>query len=462
MKLLINFIFAFFLINVNIFATSLQDSVKETIISNPEISAEIRNQEAYQEYVDEKKSNFYPTIDLTTYYENNETKIDPESSTPTKETIRKDGWNAQLKLEQSLYDGGYTTSLVREYKHIRNSNKFRSNHNIETIIQQTINAYLGLSKNQELLKLSEEMIKKHEKNLKIAKEKEEISGEILETYQVSSKLNFTTDKFLEQEDDFEVQKASYKRYVGKNPSTFFCRPIIKREAIPNTLEKAIEYAVINNEKILEQVEKIEEAKQKISKVNASFLPTLKLIAQGTLNDDLDLSENGRQDEYLARLQLSWNFYNGGSDYNVGQREMKFLQEAKKTLDSITDEIVEAVKVSYLRYEKNEKRVDVLKKYSLDNKNIVEVYKKEFDAGTRTFIDILNAESEYYQANTTLITREYSLFTDYYELLLNLSLLSDTILLQDKQVCVKKDIERATAQTSEDKEIDNLLNDLLSE
>ena len=43
----------------------------------------------------------------------------------------------------------------------------------------------------EKLALTSEMIKNHEENLVIAKEKEEISGEVLETYQVSSKLYFT-------------------------------------------------------------------------------------------------------------------------------------------------------------------------------------------------------------------------------------------------------------------------------
>ncbi len=76
-----------------------------------------------------------------------------------------------------------------------------------------------------------------------------------------------------------------------------------------------------------------------------------------------------------------------------------------------------LKVNFERYQKNKERIDVLKKYVVSNENIVEVYKSEFESGTRTFVDILDAQTVLYEAKKSLINREYELYRNYYDILL---------------------------------------------
>ena len=166
-----------------------------------------------------------------------------------------------------------------------------------------------------------------------------------------------------------------------------------------------------------------------------------------------------QKEYLGRINLSWNFFSGGKDQSISQRERKFLLEAQENLNAVTDEVKDEIQTAYSKYHKNLKRVELLKLNVEDNFNIVDVYKQEFDAGTRTFIDILNAQAELYQANSSLVNREFSLFVDYYDLLLTLSTLSTSILEEDKQVCqkiVKKEKKK------EEESVDDLLNELFKD
>ena len=72
--------------------------------------------------------------------------------------------------------------------------------NIDNVVLETITAYTGLVQYNEMLELTKDMISTNEDNLQIAKEKESISGEVLETYQVDSKLNFVKEKYLEEKD----------------------------------------------------------------------------------------------------------------------------------------------------------------------------------------------------------------------------------------------------------------------
>jgi pyruvate dehydrogenase E2 component (dihydrolipoamide acetyltransferase) len=105
----------------------------------------------------------------------------------------------------------------------------------------------------------------------------------------------------------------------------------------------------------------------------------------------------------------------------------FLAEEKQRLDAVTNKIVESVKVNYQRFLKNQERIAVLKDYVVANENIVEVYKSEFESGTRTFVDILDAQTVLYEAKKSLVLREFELYTNYYEILNTLSILTPTVL-----------------------------------
>jgi len=421
----------------NMSAVTMRDAIEKTINTNPGIIAEHKNQDAFKKYVDEEKGDYLPTIDLESYYETSHEYNKPDNA--AKNNGHKNGWNTQLELEQILYDGGLTPSEISEYQYKDNANRFRSNLAIEGIVFETASTYLDVVQYGELKDLSTNIIKLHNKNLLTAQEKEAISGEKLETYQVSAKIHLTSERLLEQ-DDLQFQaKHNFKKFAGVDAG-LVCRPQIHEKLLPPTLEKALKIGVRRNYSILEQVQKIKEQRENLNQANAKFLPTLLFQLQAEWDSDLDLAENGRKDEYRARLFMRWNLLEGGKNKSASERETLFLQESKKTLNKITDDVTSQVTNSYNTYKTFQKRVDMLEKYVVDNENILNVYIEEFDAGTRTFIDILNAEAELYNSKTSLIGKEFEMYKSYYALLTSLSMLTDAVLFEESQICKEKTYE----------------------
>ena len=298
---------------------------------------------------------------------------------------------------------------------------------MDNVVLETITAYKSFLQYNEMLDLTKEMIKTNEENLQIAKEKESISGEVLETYQVDSKLSFVKEKYLEENDLKSSKISTFKRYVGVEPSGNECRPQMDLSKIPNNLEKIIELAVAQNSEILQQIEKIKAQREKIAQADSKFLPNLSLELKALSDKDLSLNEEGKENQAYGRINLTWNLYNGGGDHAVSKQEELFLAEEKQRLDAITNKIVESIKVNYQRFLKNQERIAVLKDYVVANENIVEVYKSEFESGTRTFVDILDAQTVLYEAKKSLVLREFELYTNYYEILNTLSILTPTVL-----------------------------------
>lgn len=432
---IVKIVFISIFASVYLHATSLKESVEKVLSTNPEVIAEQNNQEAFRKYIDERKGNYYPRIDIDGRLEkSNSDKNYDSTSSYSDGSAQEDGYNFGIALNQMLYDGDLTSSQVRESEHNNLANKYKTERNIDTIVLETITAYTGLVQYAEFLDLTKDMISTNEENLLIAKEKESISGEVLETYQVTSKLSFVKEKYLEESDLKSSRVSTFKRYVGIEPSGNECRPKIDLTKIPNSLQKIVEIAVLRNSEIQEQIEKIKAQREKISQADAKFLPNLSLELKALTDSDLSLDEEGTDNQVYGRVNLAWNLYNGGGDYAVSKQEELFLAEEKERLDAVTNKVVESIKVNYQRFLKNKERIDVLKNYVVANENIVEVYKSEFQAGTRTFVDILDAQTVLYEAKKSLVNREYELYSNYYNILNSLSMIRDAALDPQNDVC----------------------------
>ena len=441
-------------------AVSLKESVDRVLATNPEVLAEKNNQEAFRKYIDERKGNYYPRIDIDGRLEtsNSDKNYDtPNENDYSDGSDQEDGYNFGIALNQMLYDGDLTPSQVREAKHNDLANKYRTEMNIDNVVLETITAYTGLVQYNEMLELTKDMISTNEDNLQIAKEKESISGEVLETYQVDSKLNFVKEKYLEEKDLKTSRITTFKRYVGIEPTGNECRPTLDFSKIPNNLQQLIEVAVLKNYEIQQQIETIKAQREKIAQADAAFLPNLSLELKALTDSDISLDEEGTENQVYGRINLAWNIYNGGGDYAVSKQEELFLAEQKNRLDAITNKVVEAIKVNYQRYLKNKERIDVLKKYVAANENIVDVYKSEFEAGTRTFVDILDAQTVLYEAKKSLLNREYELYSNYYTILNSISVLTPTVLDPNNNVCAEsKNLDMGTKGKKQE---DNTSSDL---
>ncbi len=447
-------------------AVGLKEGVEKVLATNPEVIAEKNNQEAFRKYIDERKANYLPRIDIDGRLEKSNSDKSYDIQNERNGSTQEDGYNFGIALNQMLYDGNLTPSQVQEAKHNDLANKFRTQRNIDNVVYQTISAYKDLIQYNEMLALTEDMIKTNEENLQIAKEKENISGEVLETYQVDSKLSFVKEKYLEEKDLKSSRISTFKRYIGIEPTGNECRPRLNSSNIPNNLQQVVESAVLKNYEILEQIERVKAQREKIAQADAKFLPNLSLELKALTDNDIALNEEGVENQAYGRINLAWNLYNGGGDYIVSKQEEVFLAEQKERLDAITNKVVESIKVNYQRFMKNKERIAVLKEYVVANENIVEVYKSEFESGTRTFVDILDAQTILYEAKKSLVSREYELYTNYYDILNTLSVLTTTVLesedgcASDRALNAIKPEQKQTSanQTAVSEELSALLGD----
>jgi adhesin transport system outer membrane protein len=417
-------------------ATSLQDAVNGTLAKNPELKAISENNKAFKGYIDEAKGGYLPRIDLEVTGESKKTKTKDTNSNngivPTS-TIDQNGYDATIRLEQLLYDGGLTPAKIDEARFRDQINTFKNNAKVEKVMLEGIRAYLDLVKYDKRLKLSTINVATHEDYLATAKANEAVSGNALDTYEVQAKLHMAKKNHIEEVDNLQIAKNSFKRLTGSEVEGAVCMPQINRGTLPEKLDKLVQVALEQNNDVLAQMAKINQQRAIINQESSKFLPTLKFTLSGTLDDDL-IAENEKRNVYSAKIILNYNLYNGGKDTTSRTREATFLKESQNILDSQTDLIVDEISSAYSTYNNSVEKVKELKGYVSTNEEILQIYKDQFEGGTRTFVDVLDIESDLYNARTQLIDEEVKLVETYYNMLALTSNIQESVLAQTPQDC----------------------------
>lgn len=412
-------------------ATSLKDVVDHTMQNNQDIVSKSLNNEAFKKYIDEQKGGYYPKLDVTAYLGVRDEKETPRGG--VKDETSYKGGNAQVDLEQLLYDGNLTPSLVDEAKARYSSNKLKNSNDVENILFDSISSYLNILKFDERILVSQQNLNVHEDYLGIASQTEKINGEILDKVQTKAKIHSAKSSLFSEQNSKNAAQSAFTKNVGMKIEGDICRPIIDESKIPTNLESLQKSVLENNYQILEQIENIKEQRAVISKEKAGFLPTLKFKLQGIYDKDL-LDEELKTNTYSGKVELKYNIFNGMVNDSRTQREELFLREAQAKLDTVTKSVLDEVIVAYETYYTAKKQIVELKQFIEENKQIIDIYKDQFDAGTRNFIDVLNVEGDLYSSKISLINTEYTMYTAYYELLKATSALQTTVASSAAQSC----------------------------
>ena len=430
-------------------ATSLQEAVDNTIVQNPELEAIYENNKAYKTYIEEAKGDYRPTIDLEATLESKDT----ESKLLNNPSVdaSQDGYDVQLRVEQLIYDGGLTPAKIEEAKYRDKVNKHVNDAKVEGVILDGIKSYLDLVKYDKRMKLSEVNLSTHEKYLLTAKSTEEVSGDALDTFEVQAKLHLAKKNYIDEVDNEQISQNSFKRITGLKSDGQVCMPTMIPSVPPKDLGELINTALTSNSTILAQMAKLREQRAIINQEESKFLPTLKFQLSGTWDDDL-ITQDTKKDIYSAKIVMNYNFYSGGKHQTSKLRENIFLKESTQILDSQTDLVVDEVTSAFNSFSNIELKIDELKGYVSTNRDILNIYKDQFEAGTRTFVDVLDIESDLYNAKIQLIDEEINLLTTYYTMMSLTSNLQNVITSQPATICNGSiEIEKVEAVVESKKE-----------
>jgi adhesin transport system outer membrane protein len=387
-------------------AVTLEDSVRATLETNPEIGVVQANREAIDQELRQARALYLPSIDLRG-------AAGPEyTDSPTTRNQRGDDTETLLRLEsqitlsQLLFDGFATQSeIARQISRI-DSAAFRVQEAAEFVALDAIEAHLEILRNQDLVELARENLAEHQRILGLVRELEgQGASSIADVRQSEARIAAAETSLATAIGNLRDAEALYISVVGMQPEVLE-EPLVPVAAVPESRETAAAKAAVNSPTVLIANADIDVAKAELRGSRAGYYPRFDLELGAAANRNVDGVE-GRDVAAQALLVLRYNLFRGGADIAREREAFARLSEARQALGQVQRDAEEEARIAYNALTTARARIESLRAAVEAQRATRDVYAQQFDLGQRSLLDLLDAENELFVARSNLTTAQYT-------------------------------------------------------
>ncbi len=388
-------------------AASLEEAVRAGI-TNPEVREAAASRRAINHDLREARALYYPSLDLRG-------SVGPEwFDTPTSTSDDHWLWERQgsVLIKQMLFDGYSTSSEVERQQARVHAAAARVVERSEFIALDVVQAYLDVMRQLDLVRFAEDNVRAHvSKNEDVQRRVRAGRSGLGDQRQAESRLAQARADLVEAQRRLEDSRAFYARLVGSEP-TNLSRPVLPANAVPATLQKALDNTAATNPSVTVALRDIEAAEARARATDAPFWPRLDLEITGSQGHNID-GVQGDEDSFSALLVARWNLYSGGGDTARQRAELERVNEARERMMKIKIQADEETRRSWNALVRQRENVSVLRERLAGTEGVLSAYSQQFNVGQRDLLDVLDAQNDVFLARSALATAEYSaLFAGY--------------------------------------------------
>lgn len=379
----------------------LSDTVTTALEYSPRLKVLQANQEAIGFERDRAEGGYYPQVDVAFGYG---TEAHSNELTRLQEIDHRfySRMEASVRLSQLIYDGKQTQSLVAIEEAKLNSARHRVFDNAEAIALDAIIAHMEVYRQRELVSLAEMNVNDHIEILDMLKERQKAgAGSIADVDQTNARLSRSHASLAQTRAALKTAEANYQRLVGKiaGDIDFYSVPA---EILPATLDQAVQQTTGKNPKILALSANVGEADQKVELSKANFLPKVHAELSSSYDDQVESSKTYEHNNQ-AMVRLRWNIFSGHSDVADRKAAMARKMQAAANRDDQQDQVIEETRATWAELEAARQSVAAFGDALNYNQKTLDSYRKQFNVGQRTLLDVLDARNETFQAEGLLVT-----------------------------------------------------------
>lgn len=401
---------------------NLMQALINTYQNNERIQSERKVVQATDEFASQAFSNWMPTL----FLEGQRGKVIVDRDTIDTNDMSD---SVAAKLNVPLFRGGRTLAVQDREKSRITAAEFELKRVEQEVLFDAVESYINTWRDQNLLefaKQNEEMLKKSLEEAKVRFDLSEITQ--TDVFQAQTRYTRSISERVRREADMENSRSRFKRITGADPVVTYnydSPEVFKFFQIEEvSYSNLISYALANNPSILVSEYDSIAAGHDISLKKGALLPTV------ALNGEIERQRGGglglgvdEQKTKSLLVNVSVPLYQNGSEYSQVRQakrkaeQVKFDLEEKKKL--VTQELNTALENMHAALEAT--------KTNTEHKEVAELALKgvtyEAQAGTRTTLDVLDAQQELLEAQTILVRAQHDEFLSAYALLKSLGILT---------------------------------------
>jgi len=394
--------------------TTLKESVTSAVRQHPQIKSLLHNREAIASNMRASLGRFFPSLNLTANhgYQSYSSSTTRSAGTDHRRNTASD---STLTMSQNLFDGMNRYNDYQGSKARLSSAEYRLIDNVETVALDAIRAHVDVVRERRLIALAEENIVAHQEVLaSIAERVAGGAGSKADEMQARGRVARAETTLISYTGSLHIAEAEYIRVTGMTPELLE-DPDFMLEDTFTDLNSIIELAMAENPKLKILKAEIEATERDKDVKGSNFYPNVDLELSTRNTDNLDGATTYIRDN-RAMIAVSWNLFNGGTDYNDLNAAKARVSEAESDLQDTVDSLTRQVATAWSEYETALKTIDKhleALQYSMESRDM---YMMQFNVGQRSLLDVLDSINEVFSNSVLLETAQSNLHFAMYKIL----------------------------------------------
>lgn len=424
-----------------VLADTVRDALSTAYMNNPQLEAARAQLRAVDERVAQARGGYRPNIEASgSVGWADQTSVNNISNYPTGGDYTAK--NVSVALVQPVFSGLTTVNNVKRANHEVLAGREQLRDIEQSVLLDAVTAYMNVKRDEAILELNRNNVQVLNRQLEAAQDRFRV-GEITRTdvAQSEARLSRAISDRTRAEANLTASRAFYNRVVGTMPATL--EDPTSLPVVPESEDAAHEIGLANNPVLNAARYSEKAASYAVGAAKGEMLPKVNLRAEYNRGWDTSLlTREMRQKQVVAELRIP--LYEAGVRSSQVREARQINNQRRLEIIDAERQVDEAVRTAWenLRAAKDRVESDVAQVRA--NGIALEGVKQEAEVGSRTVLDVLDAEQELLDSRVALVSDQRDQQVAAYTLLAAIGqLTAENLQLEGERYDPKRNYDRVS-------------------
>lgn len=396
------------------FADTLREALNSTYRTNPTLNAQREALKSTDASVAIARAGSRPTVSATVGVTRDISQAGALRSVGSKGPFLNGG----VDVSMPIFQGGSVRNAIEAAKTRVEAGRATLRAVEGDIFTEAVAAYMDVMRDRSIVELNANNVRVLDTNLQATSDRFEI-GDVTRTdvAQSEARLSLGRSQLATAQGRLATSEENYRRIIGKNPDALAPPPPLP--PLPATADEAVRIALINNPDFIAATRQAEAAAFDVRVARAGRLPTISGVASGDYINTLSGDTGGAPRSGTATsvgVQGRIPLYQGGlPGARIRQSQALEGQFLEQQVAS-ERQVVANTRSAFATYRAALEAVTSNDVAVKANELALEGVRAENSVGTRTILDVLNAEQELLNSQVLLVTARRDAYVAGFQLL----------------------------------------------
>lgn len=406
---------------------TLEQAKQIALERNLNVAQAGNNVEAAQASVLAATGNYLPTLSASASWnrsqtDSKETFVDPQGTIKSVGIQTDNRFSTGVNLGYTIFDGFAREGTMKRASSNAVASEQTASRTRQAIVFQVESAYLNVLRNEQLVKVSEENLKRDNRQLERITESNRVGAlSLADVYRQQSQVAVDELNLITAQNNYDKSKADLIALIGLDVSEEYtiADPSVSTEIGQAELESTMsqyknfrelsERALAKRPDYQAATESFNAADASVTSARSGYLPSISANAGYTLNGDQFSTLSDRK-SLAWGVSLRWNIFDGFGTNQALQAAQVQRKNADLGLQQTQRSISVEVKKAMLDLEAARKQYDVSQKGLTSATEDRKIAEERYNLGAGTLLDLLTGNANLVNAEANKINAAYNYIT----------------------------------------------------